>query len=624
MGARGPRGRAVSRSGPVALAPSVNDHSMSADGESRFDYRALLACEGTGEWLPTATEELGAWLSSKNWPLDLASDLDQSDGPRKFQLLRHEGQGGKSLRAQLTEAKTPTGTWLSEITAFEGLNHEGWVRIHVRNDRGRFVDVPRVAKAFIEGLQLRDGHAVLHATPQVYRPDRLEDLVRTLTDPNRNGLVLVAGTDSELNFDSFFRRMERWTRQVYGLAQVIVLDPLATEQFNDRWGSHSAAPWTIRTYFPAVDPDSVVDARRHRFVGTARLAGSDRSVELLLGRVARVHASRRHAPSEVVRIRRAFDRIESRLVFSEIRGRENLGAPATPGVVSSPATAESAETWLRDILNIEDPSKDAVLTLAERLSQAEGAQAMIGTLTGQLSRAQSLIDALEARAEASEDAVRELESANEDAQLEAASAYQRLEDVVARNRWIESRLEGLAAYDVLHGEMPAEFATTYPQNFDELLERLSDSTLEGVLFCGNVDVTRRLAEVDTLDQALRRSWDAVLCLRDYVRARAEDTSITSVGGYIRRTPAKFTGYPPGRHAETETGETMRRWGAERRFPVPPNVDPSGECVMKAHFKLASIGTVDPRMYYLDQWPIDGRVYIGYIGTHLTNTQTSKL
>lgn len=43
--------------------------------------------------------------------------------------------------------------------------------------------------------------------------------------------------------------------------------------------------------------------------------------------------------------------------------------------------------------------------------------------------------------------------------------------------------------------------------------------------------------------------------------------------------------------------------------------------MKAHFKLARIGMVSPRMYVFDGHPADPRVFIGYIGPHLTNTQT---
>ena len=44
--------------------------------------------------------------------------------------------------------------------------------------------------------------------------------------------------------------------------------------------------------------------------------------------------------------------------------------------------------------------------------------------------------------------------------------------------------------------------------------------------------------------------------------------------------------------------------------------------MKAHFKLASIGMLSPRMYYHDDYANSGKIYIGYIGRHLTNTMTN--
>ena len=38
--------------------------------------------------------------------------------------------------------------------------------------------------------------------------------------------------------------------------------------------------------------------------------------------------------------------------------------------------------------------------------------------------------------------------------------------------------------------------------------------------------------------------------------------------------------------------------------------------MEAHFKLGKLGRISPRMHFVDCWPIDGHVYVGYIGRHL--------
>ena len=67
---------------------------------------------------------------------------------------------------------------------------------------------------------------------------------------------------------------------------------------------------------------------------------------------------------------------------------------------------------------------------------------------------------------------------------------------------------------------------------------------------------------------------------------------------------------------------MRRFGDERVFPVPTTVSPDGLAVMAAHFKLGRLGRIDPRLHYLDDSAGTGKVYVGYIGEHLTNTHTN--
>ncbi|MBU3061006.1 hypothetical protein KO481_05640 [Nocardia sp. NEAU-G5] len=67
---------------------------------------------------------------------------------------------------------------------------------------------------------------------------------------------------------------------------------------------------------------------------------------------------------------------------------------------------------------------------------------------------------------------------------------------------------------------------------------------------------------------------------------------------------------------------MQQWSHERIFPVPSCVSPSGHITMQAHFRLGRGSQISPRLYYLDNWSTDRKIYIGYIGPHLTNTKTS--
>lgn len=64
-----------------------------------------------------------------------------------------------------------------------------------------------------------------------------------------------------------------------------------------------------------------------------------------------------------------------------------------------------------------------------------------------------------------------------------------------------------------------------------------------------------------------------------------------------------------------------KWSAERVFSVPTTVREGGTVLMEAHFKPTWRDTFAPRLYYYDDVAGTGKVYIGYIGQHLTNTQT---
>jgi hypothetical protein len=90
---------------------------------------------------------------------------------------------------------------------------------------------------------------------------------------------------------------------------------------------------------------------------------------------------------------------------------------------------------------------------------------------------------------------------------------------------------------------------------------------------------------------------------------------------VRNTPHGYNTCPARRHAARENSITMQQWGNERVLPVPSDVDPSGQTVMEAHFKLGQIGRISPRMHYYDDFTGTGKIYIGYIGRHLTNTHS---
>lgn len=75
--------------------------------------------------------------------------------------------------------------------------------------------------------------------------------------------------------------------------------------------------------------------------------------------------------------------------------------------------------------------------------------------------------------------------------------------------------------------------------------------------------------------------------------------------------------------ESETVKSRAKTSAERTFPVPAEVDPSGRALFVAHGRVDAGGRgMSPRIYFRDEKAAVGQVIIGYVGPHLTNTKTN--
>ncbi|MGW4898389.1 hypothetical protein ACWEQL_40040 [Kitasatospora sp. NPDC004240] len=99
----------------------------------------------------------------------------------------------------------------------------------------------------------------------------------------------------------------------------------------------------------------------------------------------------------------------------------------------------------------------------------------------------------------------------------------------------------------------------------------------------------------------------------------------SNGGFYQHCTSDRPGavnWPHKQYAPAESETTMNKWGEERIFAVPIEVDPSGRKEMQAHLKIDSKGSTSPRVYFLDDTKgVTSQVIVGYIGPHLTNTKT---
>ncbi|MFD8622864.1 hypothetical protein ACFV4E_03045 [Streptomyces hygroscopicus] len=145
---------------------------------------------------------------------------------------------------------------------------------------------------------------------------------------------------------------------------------------------------------------------------------------------------------------------------------------------------------------------------------------------------------------------------------------------------------------------------------------------EGVLVTADRSKALELDEGERARVWAAKAWNALRALDSYTQAAREGLN----GGFYQHCTSDRPGavnWPLKQFAPAESDTTMNRWDAERIFAVPEDVDPSGRKEMQAHLKLGSKGSTSPRIYFLDDTEgITGRVIVGYIGPHLTNTKTN--
>ncbi len=119
-------------------------------------------------------------------------------------------------------------------------------------------------------------------------------------------------------------------------------------------------------------------------------------------------------------------------------------------------------------------------------------------------------------------------------------------------------------------------------------------------------------------------WDAFGALEDYAHAVLEEKFDGNVHSYLSATPAGLRTFSATRHATDESAQVRNtpKLAALRTLPVPTEVDSTGTIFMGAHFKIAQSGIISPRLHYHNDVRGTGRIYIGYIGKHLRNSQTN--
>jgi hypothetical protein len=529
------------------------------------------------------------------------------------------------------------------MTAHSAKKGVSWLSLNVKSEAGIAASAPKLAAQLLDAIELYDGGTWLSSRPQTIHVHQAESIAEEVTHIDRSCPYFVVGTSPDLPFDAFVRRVTSWTRDTRGLGQVAVLDPDATKQFNEIVGAtHSVLPGTIRTYDVDVDPAFPADARRHRVIGTRRLAGPDAVVQRLLAEVARNHAARREFPSSVKTELRSLIRIEDPMLIEALsRPADDISDHITSEVIKAEPVNATTDSKAKTSHSIAVPRSSTLADEASAyLSQVELVQEILGIetitteslaqfatfkvlnqrltdrITQELFERRQQIDDLRFEIDG-------LRGALEDQELDLAIALDDASRLAAESRWLRSKLADVGEREA-YALIPDDQLIHRPESFSELCEMLPTLAKKGVEFTGSVDTVEYLDAVDTIGRVAGVAWDCLITICDYIRARNDEAFTGGLAAYVGSAPAGYSSVSQRKFgkSESESVRNDKKLLLERTFPVPQSVNSEGETVMLAHFKLASLATVSPRMYVLDNYAKDGKVYVGYIGRHLTNTMTN--
>lgn len=561
---------------------------------------------------------------------------------------------------------------------------EGWIYISVVNDQARHVEVPRLAKSLLRELELGDAGVRLHSQVEVVTHRTVHKLLDIIESPYRKIPLFVAGSQitDDRYFEEFTEKVERWTSGIQGLGKIVALDKSATEFLYEHLDSFAPFTGTLRTYLPKVDTAVPSDAIRHRYLTWRNLEESDgRYAARIVKSIAREQAVDRLIDTELRSFSRSFSalenihRIEERREYPAVSVQTEYQIPdaelsdptdlQTP--IETPESPQTDATKRSKTPRIFDKKFDGVdsqpeshiqASPVERITEAkvvsdtppEAPEKAFTQLKTRIIRTLSQIanlvglkkfrmDTFEARVVEMRDAQSDL-SAYEDIFTEQDQQISNLEEANQDNEILLQLLEDdFNALDTENANLAEEIARLrnrlkanrqykdmYPTKAPESDQRSASEILKnppkGIVFTGKSKDVEEFEATDTNQNGTLTLSRSVKSMSEYLHARRDRRYTDSFDGFVNNTPQGYNCYiGPSKSVPTESRQTLQQFGSERTLMVPTSVVPSGQVEMRAHIRLMRGRSGNGRMhYYYDA--NSNKIFIGYVGAHLTNTLTN--
>lgn len=610
-------------------------------------YRTILRLPAGTDAVGLAKQEMERWLAPKlgqAYRNHLVSGLCFQPGIHAFgenqtlavaRVDRPE-DGSKRLLLRWIE-RNQTGTWEVQCVAIdfpEGGHRSDALVIEARRsdepDAPGEVDPPRLVRQLLEREEIYDGEARVTAEPLLCSVDDIPEVYDAIVDPIRSVSVIVA-TSLGREFDARLReRVRQLTSKVVGAAAVFFLTQEAAVALNARLpGSHAIEAGRVRTYLPGVDLDDPFDGRRHRVLGPATFArairgnGVSGALQAAFAVQTRGAMLQRPLPSD---IRRSVGMVTEDL--ARLAREQRIERRATAALEAEIKPVSGSNRLLDRI--------QAVIARWLKRDSPIGEEDLVeldAFIANQVATAETMLEeagSLEAALAQEREAVIALRDERDGLDLELAETQDEATDLRRKVEFLQSRLVAAGQYDDAYAIPSPGDTWSAPTSVVELAEMLSASSSERheafsrVEFTGDMDAVEEVMKRDQVGRYANAFWEYVQVLYDYAGQRRAGFE-GNVHMYLSDDKVMGKKCSPSRHAPKESESVLARdaWRQERVLPVPSSVAPSGHVLMDAHFKPTHQDTFAPRMHYYDDTTgASGKVYIGYIGKHLTNLRTA--
>lgn len=590
------------------------------------------------------------------------------------------------------------GVYSSQLTVAQS-GYEAWAQLEVFAPRADSVfRSPALARELVKATSLAGVDTwPIHQDPtgkesafrerytpslQRIRVDEVGDFLdEVIEHPERRITAIVAGTSHGFGYEQTLEKFESLVRQSVGVATLWVLDPDATDEFNQLVQEEFRVfPSSIRAFQPGLDTQDTSGAHIHRYIPARDIFGA---LALPLGVLqnrlyhnSRVTALRQPVPEQLIAADQLIRERTHQRRLSEpggprlkLRDRLLPTAPVAPKPSApseaerpSPELPEPAQRPDEEVGNLRPaepagpavPAEPAATThQPDPAGPAVAPPAIIEDEDGVLSTLRFVAEVLDienfetqnptdlvlsigeiadqerAKARGLRSYAEELERTRSDLEREKATEERELEESLDELSKIEEReldlLQHIAHLQVQLAKLnaPREVyevpESQAPETMREVLDRLNEKQFHSVEFTGDSKEACELDDRPNSAVIARVAWQAIEVLRGYAGLPKDQRK--NVHAYIT---SQRVGLPPNKHAGSETRDLRNNSALSqaRYLPVPTSVNSAGREFMWAHFKLSQAGGKAPRMHYYDATDIDGKIYIGYIGKHLPSRLTT--